>query len=72
MIKQNVEAFEPMAGLLGLPATFIQSLSADFIEEMNNSSEDLRRQFYIQFAKEFGVKDKNLCIAISNFVMGIS
>lgn len=61
-----------MADLLGLPATFIQSLSADFIEEMNISSEDLRRQFYIQFAKEFGVEDEDLCNAISNFVMGFS
>ena len=42
MIKQNVEAFHPLADLLGLPASFIHSVATDFIEEMDKGPEDLK------------------------------
>lgn len=70
-LKQNVDNFEALGELLGLPPQFIESLSPGIIKAMEKNRK-IKKAFITKFAEEFGVKILKLRNAISAFVMNES
>ena len=71
IVKDNVENFTALGELLGLPPTFIESLSPGIIHVLSENKH-IMKKFINKFAREFGVDSPELQKSISAFVLNDS